>query len=73
MINNKGFGKFETLTIIVVLIAVSAFLLYCTLGAADSRNFPKLRADAAYFNKIVFSNLDSFVNEDYITLGVAID
>ena len=73
MINNKGFGKFETLTIIVVLIAVSAFLLYCTLGAADSRNFPKLRADAAYFNKIVFSNLDSFVNEDYVTLGEAID
>ena len=73
MINNKGLGRFETLTIIVVLIGVIAFLLYCTLGAADSRNFPKLRADAAYFNKTVFSNLDSFVNEDFVTLGEAID
>ena len=73
MMNNKGLGRFETLTVIVVVIGIIAFLLYCTLGAADSRNFPKLRADAAYFNKTVFSNLDSFINQDFVTLGEAID
>ena len=73
MINNKGFGKFETLTVIVVIMGIIAFLLYCTLNAADSRNFPKLRTDAAYFNKIVFSNLDSFINQDFVTLGETVD
>ena len=72
MMNNRGLGKFETLTIIVVLIAIAAFLLYSTLGAANSKDYSKFRSDAVNLNKAVFSNLDSFRNPDYVTLGEVI-
>ncbi len=69
MINNKGLGKFETLTLLVVLMAIGAFLLYNVLGAAGSKNYSKFRTDAVNFNKAVFSNLDTFKNPDFVTLG----
>lgn len=69
MINNKGLGKFETLTLMVVLMAIGAFLLYNVLGAAGSKNYSKFRTDAVNFNKAVYSNLDTFKNPDYVTLA----
>lgn len=69
MINNKGLGKFETLTLVVVLMAIAAFLLYSVLGAAGSKDYSKFRTDAVNFNKSVFSNLDTFKNPDFVTLA----
>ena len=69
MINNRGLGKFETLTLVVVLMAVGAFLLYNVLGAAGSQDYSKFRTDAVNFNKAVFSNLDTFKNPDFVTLA----
>lgn len=69
MINNSGLGKFETLTILVVIIAIIAFLLYSTLGVANSKDFSKFRTDAVNFNKSVYTNLDTFKNPDNVSLG----
>lgn len=73
MINNKGFGKFETLTIIVVIICIIAFFLYQTLEVSDDRKIKLIRESATSFGRTMINNSTSFRNQNNIYLDEAID
>ena len=73
MINNKGFAKFEVLTVIVLLICIGAFLLYQVLGGASSQQLSTMRDSASNFAKAVNADSNSFVNSDNVYLDEAID
>ena len=73
MINNKGFAKFEVLTVIVLLICIGAFLLYQVLSGASSQQLSTMRDSASNFAKAVNADSNSFVNSDNVYLDEAID
>ena len=72
-LNNKGFGKFEVLTVLVLIIVVIAFLLYTILGGADAKKFDNMRSDAIQFNKAVYPNLDSYFNQRIVYMEEVVD
>lgn len=71
MINNKnkGFGKFEVLTMIVLLLGISAFLMYTILGGANSQKLSSLKDNALNFGKTVATNFASFLNTNNVYLN----
>ena len=73
MINNKGFAKFEVLSVIVLLICIGAFLMYQVLGGASSQQLSTMRDSASNFAKAVIADSNSFVNSDNVYLDEAID
>ena len=62
MKNNNGFGKFEVLTIIVVLLGIGAFVAYRFLGGTPIKKIGTMRDSASTFVKTVVVNYDSFIN-----------
>ena len=73
MKNNKGFGKFEVLTVIVLIMALSAFLLYVFLGGTTSKKIDAMKDSAISFSKVVTTNIASFHNTENVYLQEAID
>ena len=74
MKNNKGYGKFEVLTVIVLLMGIGSFLAYIILGNSDSQDFGAMRKDASSFSKTVVNNLNSFEKiKNVYYLGEIID
>ena len=72
--NNKGYGKFEVLTMIVVLMVIGAFLAYSILGNSEPQKFATMRKDAKNFAKTVVNNLSAAENaKDAYTLGSVVD
>ena len=73
MKNNKGFGKFEVLTMIVVLLCIFAFLAYRFLGGASLKKLDTMKNSASNLAKTVIVNRESFYNPSKVFLGEVID
>ncbi len=60
--NNRGFAKFEVLTVIVLLAVIITFLLTSVLKAVNNQKFNLMVTDAKNFSKnIVIDTTDSSV------------
>ena len=70
---NKGFGKFEVLTMIVLLMAIVAYILWYFLNGSDSQKFNTMKKNAVNFSKTVSTNINSFHNTETVYLGEAIN
>lgn len=70
---NKGFGKFEVLTMIVLLMAIVAYILWYFLNGSDSQKFGTMKKNAVNFSTTVSTNTSSFHNTDNVYLGEAIN
>lgn len=72
MKNNLGYGKFEVLTIIVVLMIIGAFLAYTILGNSEPQKYSAMRKDGNNFGKVVINNLNDG-DRKVFTLAEVID
>ena len=73
MKNNKGFAKYEVLTVVVLLICVFAYLLYCLLGGVSNQKLETFKDSAINFQKAVSTNINTFHNTENVYLGEVID
>lgn len=73
MINNKGFIKFEVLTIFVLVIGVIAGGLYFILGSTGKQKYDTFKDNAISFGKTVSTNSDSFHNLENVYLDEVLD
>ena len=73
MKNNKGFGKFEILSLFVLCLAFFAYLMYMILGKAGTQKFVTMKENAVSLSKVVSTNKNSFHNSETIYLGEVID
>lgn len=73
MRNNKGFGKFEVLTVIVVMMAIFCFLAYTFLGGVSNRKLDAMKASADTFSNTVATNIASFHNTENVYLQEVLD
>lgn len=72
MKNNKGFGRFETVVVILLTLGIFAFLFKVFIDGSGGKNFDTMRSDAANFGKAVTTNADFFHNSGMVSLGEAI-
>ena len=72
MRNSFGFGKFEVLTVIVLLLIIVSILGYITLGGVSEQKISTMKDSALSFSRIVGSNISSFHNVDTVYLEEAI-
>ncbi len=70
---NDGFGKFEVMTIIVVLLGIFAYLGYQLTKPNLNQQMDSMRASAVSFTRVVINNYSTFHNEEVTYLGEAID
>ena len=73
MRNNKGFGKFEVLTVIVLLMIVGSFLLYGVIKQSPEEGLKTMKNDAIKFSNAVATNNDTFHNTNFVYLGEVLD
>lgn len=73
MKNNKGFGKFEVLTMIAVVLLIAAFLMYTTLGGVSKQKIKTMKNNAIKFSDVVNTNISSFHNTETVYLKEVID
>ena len=73
MKNNKGFGKFEIIVMILVLLVIFAFAFYMLLNGANGQRLTTMKDNAVTFSKTVSTNIASFHNTNYVYLQEAID
>lgn len=73
MRNNKGFGKFEVLTVIVVLLAVFAYLGYTLTKQPMSKKLETMKNNAITFSRIVMNNANSFHSDKTVYLDEVYD
>lgn len=71
--NEKGFGKFEVLTVIVVLLCIFAYLMYNILWGADKQKFSAMKDNAIRVGNIASTNMSSFSNTETVYLDEIID
>ena len=72
MKNNKGIGKFELLTMIVIFMIALVLVLWYFIGVANKERYTTMRKDAVNLNKTILANMDSFKNTDIAYLGEAV-
>jgi hypothetical protein len=72
MKNNKGIGKYELLTMIVIGSIVVCLVLWYFIGVANRERYTTLRKSAASLSQTVTANINSFHNTDVAYLGEAI-
>lgn len=71
--NNKGAGRFEVLTVIVLLLVVAAIMLTTILDFDVGKNeYDEMRELAYNFGKDIYTNADLTVSNS-ISLGTAIN
>ena len=73
MINNRGFGKFEVITIITLLLCVCAYFMYSILQGSNKEDFNTMKNDAVKFSSAVVVNSETFHNINYVYLGEVVD
>lgn len=73
MRNNKGFGKFEVLTVMVICLIIFCVLFYTILGASPTRKMKTMQEDAISFTKTATTNSNSFHNTETFYLKEVID
>ena len=69
MKNNRGFGKFEVLTVIVLLMAIGAYLMFCVLKGSSKEGFQTMKNSAIKFGNAASVNNDTFHNTGVVYLG----
>lgn len=70
---NNGFGKFEVLTMIVLFMAIVAYILWYFISGSDGQKFNTMKKNAVSFSKTVSTNINSFHNTENVYLGEAIN
>ena len=70
---NRGIGKFEGLTLIVLIMVISAYLLWYILGGVNSQKYTTMKKKAISFGKTVSINDSSFHNTEYVYLKEVMD
>ena len=73
MTNNKGFIKFEVLTIFVLAIGAVAAGLYFILGSTNRQKYDTFKDNAISFGKIVSTNSNTFHNTEHVYLDEVLD
>ena len=73
MKNNKGFGKFEVLTIIVLLLCIFAYLAYHFLGGVSVKKLSTMKDSASSMAKAVIVNKETFHNPKKVYLAEILD
>ena len=73
MRNNKGFIKFEVLTIFVLAIGALAYGLYFILGSTGKQKYDTFKDSAVTFAKVVSTNSNTFHNSEVIYLNEVVD
>ena len=73
MLNKNGFGKFEIMTVLVLLMGVGSFLAYLTLKGADNQKFVTMKNSAVSFANAVTTNIASFHYVNVVYLEEAVD
>ena len=71
MKNNKGFARYELVTVIVLLLVVFAYLMNCVLGGASSTKIQAMKESALNFSKAVSINVSNFNNFEVVYLKEA--
>jgi hypothetical protein len=70
--NNKGFGRFEVLTMTVLIICLSAYLLTVVLQKVNVQKYNTMIDSAISLSKTVANNNNSFHNTETIYLDEVI-
>lgn len=73
MRNNKGFGKFEVLTIIVLIMILGVILLCNVLGGVSKQKIETMKKSAISFSSTATTNMSSFHNSENVYLQEVID
>ena len=69
--NNKGYGKFEVLTILVLLIVIVAVLLMTILKSVDNQKLNVMVTNAKNFsNKVIAGDASGYYLRDAIEDGI---
>lgn len=69
MKNNKGIGKFELLTMLVIGMVVFCLVMWYFLGVANKEKYTTMRKDALNLKNTVLTNANSFTDDRVIYLG----
>lgn len=69
---NKGFGRFEVLTMIVLFIAIVAYILWYFISGSNGQKLNTMKKNAVNFSKTVSTNINSFHNTETVYLGEAV-
>ena len=70
--NNKGIGKFELLTMILIGMIVFCLVMWYFIGVANRERYNTLRKSAASMAQTLSTNLNSFHNTAVAYLGEGI-
>ena len=73
MKNRNGFGKFEVLTIIVIIMIIFCVVGYYFLGGVSDRKIDTMKKSAISFSNTVGTNIATFHNSGMVYLQEAID
>lgn len=72
MKNNRGIGKYELLTLIVIGTIAICLVLWYFVGVANRERYTTLKKNAASLSQTISTNINSFPNVDVGYLGEAI-
>ena len=64
MRNNKGFGRYEILTVIVLMLIIFCILSVVMFGGISKQKIETMKKNAITFNSAVTTNIASFHNTD---------
>lgn len=73
MKNNKGIGKYEILTVIVLLLLVFCILSMNLFGGVSIQKVETMKKSAVSFSSTVAANISSFHNTEYVYLQEVVD
>lgn len=73
MKNNKGFGRYEVLTVIVLLMAAFSLGGYFLFNMVTKQKIQTMKDNALSFSKAVSMNISSFHYTDVVYLEEAVD
>ena len=73
MRNNKGFGRYEILTVIVLMLIIFCILSVVMFGGISKQKIETMKKNAITFNSAVTTNIASFHNTETVYLQEAID
>jgi hypothetical protein len=70
---NNGMGKFEVIVMILLFMAIVAYILWYFLNGSDGQKFNTMKKNAVNVSKTVSTNINSFHNTETVYLGEAIN
>lgn len=73
MKNNNGFGKFEVLTIIVLMLIVFCILSMNMFGGVSKQKLETMKKSSISFSSTITTNIATFHNTETVYLQEAID